>query len=92
MPLIFGAMTHFVPVLTRSAAPHAGVQIIPALMLAAGALAVFSFAAANQIYYLAAFLALAAAAVFFGWVVRRASGLLNKPHPACTGISLRLPA
>ncbi len=81
MPLIFGAMTHFVPVLTRSKTPHAGVRTIPALMLTAGALAVFSFAAANQIYYFAAFLALAAAAIFFGWVISRASGPLNKPHP-----------
>ena len=81
MPLIFGAMTHFVPVLTRSAAPQAGVRIIPALMLAAGALAVFSFAAANQLYYLAAFLAFIAAAIFFYWITSRASGPLNKPHP-----------
>jgi len=81
MPLIFGAMTHFVPVLTRSAAPHVSVRVIPVLMLAAGALAVFSFAAASQIYYLAAFLALAAAAIFAGWIINRASGPLNKPHP-----------
>lgn len=81
MPLIFGAMTHFVPVLTRSATPQAGVRIIPALMLAAGALAVFSFASTNRIYYLAAFLAFAAAAIFFYWIISRASGPLNKPHP-----------
>ncbi len=81
MPLILGAMTHFVPVLTRSAAPQAGVRAIPVLMLAAGALAVFSFAAANQVYYLAAFVALVAAAIFFYWITSRASGPLNKPHP-----------
>jgi len=81
MPLIFGAMTHFVPVLTRSAAPHAGVRIIPVLMLAAGVLAVFSFAAANQFYYFAALLAFIAAAIFFYWITCRASGPLNKPHP-----------
>ena len=82
MPLIFGAMTHFVPVLTRSAAPQTGVRIIPLLMLAAGALAVFSFATANRFYYLAAFLAFAAAAIFFYWIINRASGPLNKPHPS----------
>ena len=81
MPLIFGAMTHFVPVLTRSATPQAGVRIIPVLMLAAGALAVFSFATASQFYYLAAFLAFVAAAIFAYWIVSRASGPLNKPHP-----------
>ena len=50
MPLILGAMSHFVPVLTRSGAPAAGIQTIPWLALAAGALAVFSFLALNQIY------------------------------------------
>lgn len=81
MPLIFGAMSHFVPVLTRSQSAPAGILLIPALMLASGALAVFSFAAANRIYYFAALLALAAAAVFSGWIVSRTSNPLNKPHP-----------
>lgn len=81
MPLILGAMTHFVPVLTRSAAPRTGVKLIPILMLASGALTVFSFTAAQQTYYLAAFLALVAAAVFIGWIIKRTSNPLNKPHP-----------
>ncbi|MDD5240487.1 MAG: hypothetical protein PHG47_02070 [Sulfuricella sp.] len=81
MPLIFGAMVHFVPVLTRSASPHAGVKPIPLLASAAGALAVFSFAAANQIYYFAALLALAVAAIFSGWIIKRATAPLAKPHP-----------
>ena len=81
MPLIFGAMTHFVPVLTRSKAPHTGVRLIPAIMLASGALAVFSFAAANRIYYFAALLALAASAAFSGWIISRTSNPLNRPHP-----------
>ena len=81
MPLIFGAMTHFVPVLTRSKSPHTGIQLIPAFMLVSGALAVFSFAAANQIYYFAALFALTASAVFSGWIISRASNPLNKPHP-----------
>ncbi|MDD5181484.1 MAG: hypothetical protein PHT15_09530 [Gallionellaceae bacterium] len=81
MPLIFGAMTHFVPVLTRSKPSPAGIRIIPAFMLASGALAVFSFAAANRIYYFAALLALAAAAVFSRWIISRTSNPLNKPHP-----------
>ena len=81
MPLILGAMTHFVPVLTRSAAPHVGVKFIPMLMLASGLLTVFSFTAANQAYYPAALLALAATAVFIGWIISRTSNPLNKPHP-----------
>ena len=81
MPLILGAMSHFVPVLTRSSAPAAGVHTIPLLALAAGALAVFSFIVPNQAYYFAALLALAAAAAFAGWIVRRGRSALGKPHP-----------
>lgn len=81
MPLILGAMTHFVPVLTRSTAPHFGVRLIPLLALAAGALAFHSFTATNQGYYFAALVALAAAMAFSAWIVRRAAGSLGKPHP-----------
>jgi len=81
MPLIFGAMVHFVPVLTRSASPHAGVKTFPLLASVAGALAVFSFATASQLYYFAALLVLAVAAAFSGWIIKRASAPLAKPHP-----------
>lgn len=81
MPLIFGAMTHFVPVLTRSKSPHAGIRLIPVLMLASGALAVFSFATASRAYYFSALLALVASAIFFRWITRSTSSPLNKPHP-----------
>ncbi|MCE5181406.1 MAG: hypothetical protein LLG15_06360 [Betaproteobacteria bacterium] len=81
MPLIFGAMVHFVPVLTRSTSPHTGIKIIPLMASVAGVLAVLSFAAANQLYYFAALLALTIAATFFGWIIPRASTPLTKPHP-----------
>ena len=81
MPLILGAMTHFVPVLTRSGAPSSGVQTLPLLALAAGVLAFSSFAASTQIYYFAALLALAAAGLFAGWIVRRGKLALGAPHP-----------
>lgn len=81
MPLIFGAMMHFVPVLTRSKSPSGSIQLVPAFMLSSGVLAVYSFAAANGIYYFAALLALVAAAVFSGWIMRRTANPLNKPHP-----------
>lgn len=81
MPLILGAMSHFVPVLTRSGASAAGVRTIPLLALAAGALAVFSFIAPSQAYYFAALLALAAATAFAGWIVRRGRSALGNPHP-----------
>ena len=81
MPLIFGAMTHFVPVLTRSKSPQSGVRVVPLSVLAAGSLAAFSFAAGNLIYYFAALVAFAAAAAFSGWIISRTSNPLNKPHP-----------
>lgn len=81
MPLILGAMTHFVPVLTRSTAPHGSVRLIPLLALAAGTLAFYSFAAPNQAYYFAALVALAAAGAFAAWIIKRAAGSLGKPHP-----------
>ena len=81
MPLIFGAMIHFVPVLSRSAAAHMGVRLIPLLMLTTGTLAFFSFAASNQIYYFAAFFALALAIIFATWIIRRADKAVGKPHP-----------
>ena len=81
MPLIFGAMVHFVPVLTRSAIAPIGARLIPLLMLIAGVLAFFSFAAPSQSYYLAAFIALAAAVTFAAWIIRRAARAVGKPHP-----------
>ena len=81
MPLILGAMTHFVPVLTRSAAAHIGVRLIPLLALAAGMLAFFSFAVSNQTYYLAAFIVLVTSAIFAVWIIRRADSAVGKPHP-----------
>ena len=81
MPLIFGTMIHFVPVLTRSAIAPLGVRLISLLMLLAGMLAFLSFAANSQNYYLAAFLALTVVMFFAAWIIRRAVGAIGKPHP-----------
>ena len=81
MPLILGAMTHFVPVLTRSTSAHLGVRLIPLLALAAGILAFFSFAVSNQIYYLAALIMLVTSGIFAAWIIRRAGNAIGKPHP-----------
>jgi len=81
MPLIFGAMIHFVPVLTRSAIAPIGIRLIPLSMLVAGALAFFSFATSGRVYYPAAFIALAAAVIFAAWIIRRAVKAVGKPHP-----------
>jgi len=81
MPLILGAMSHFVPVLSRSAAPHSAVRLLPLLMLVAGALAFFSLAAAQQLSTVAASFALIAAALFAAWIVHRAAVAVGSPHP-----------
>ena len=81
MPLIFGAMIHFVPVLTRSAIAPLGVRLMPLLMLIAGWLAFFSFAAPSRAYYLAAFIALVVTLLFALWIINRAIYTIGKPHP-----------
>lgn len=81
MPLIVGAMIHFVPVLSRSATPHIGIYLIPLLALIAGMLAFFSFVVSSQAYYSASHLALAAMVAFAVWIIRRAAGAVGKPHP-----------
>jgi len=81
MPLIFGAMIHFIPVLTRSAIAPLGVRLMPLLMLVAGLLAFYSFAAPGHPYHLAASIALATAVAFTVWISRRAIRSIGKPHP-----------
>ena len=48
MPLILGAMTHFIPVLTRTRAAATGLLAIPVLALAGGTLAVSAFSVAGM--------------------------------------------
>lgn len=81
MPLIFGAMIHFVPVLTRSSIAPLGVRLLPLSMLIAGILAFLSFAAHRNSYYLAALIALAGSVAFAAWVMRRAARTIGRPHP-----------
>lgn len=81
MPLIVGAMTYFVPVLSLSTTAHMGVRLIPLLLLVAGALVFFSFVESDQAYVFAAYFALAATAAFAAWIVRRADRAVGKPHP-----------
>lgn len=84
MPLIFGAMLHFVPVLSRSAAPARTVQALPLAMLVAGALAFASFAfpvnpaGARDA---AAGLGIAGAALLAVWIHRRGARSIGRPHP-----------
>lgn len=84
MPLIMGAMTHFVPVLTRSAAPARAVRALPLLMLVAGLLVFLSFTlpvGAATARDLAATMGIAGAAAMAWWIHRRGANSLGGPHP-----------
>lgn len=84
MPLIFGAMSHFIPVLTRTREAEAGIALIPMAALAGAALAVAAFALGGlaQGWQSGAGLAMAAALALFVWSRRRRAAMLGKPH-AC---------
>lgn len=83
LPLIFAAMTHFVPVLTRTGDPGRWIARGPWLAQLAGICAV----AAMQGIVPRAFLFLAAAgdlilaAVLLNWIAARARQTLGSPHP-----------
>ena len=84
MPLIFGAMMHFVPVLTRGRPPQARVQVIPPAMLGAGLVAAAAFLLPGffQIGIRIAVLAgLTFALAMAVWMVRCARAALGAPHP-----------
>lgn len=84
LPLIFGAMLHFVPVLTRSGAPAQGMRRLPLALLAAGVLAAIAFlqpAWFNPFIHAGAGLALIAAFVMAAWTMCRGRAALGAPHP-----------
>lgn len=83
MPLILGAMSHFIPVLTRTRAAATGLRGIPVLALTGGALAVISFSVHDMIWArpAGALLAMIAATALLLWSRRRRAGMLGRPHP-----------
>jgi len=83
MPLIFGAMSHFIPVLTRTRNAAAGLVAIPVVALAGGALVVGALSLPALFWgrHAAAVLAVAAASALFVWSRRRRAGMLGRPHP-----------
>jgi hypothetical protein len=84
MPLILGAMGHFVPVLSRSREPPRAILRLPWLALAAGILAVASLVVPAQWrpgIGMAATAGLAAGAVMAGWILARGRAALGAPHP-----------
>lgn len=82
MPLIMGAMTHFVPVLTRTRAAPRAIEGCAAPALVAGAMIVayFIFALPQLFRDAAALLALSACTVLAAWQVLRAKEALGGAH------------
>jgi len=84
MPLIFGAMMHFVPVLTRSRAAVAPLRWLPLGMSVAGMLAASAFVVPGFFeigIHVGACLAFVGALILAVWIVRRARATLGAPHP-----------
>lgn len=83
VPLIFAAMIHFVPVLTRTGDASAAIHRLPWLAQVAGGLAIAGFFGVlpYPAVFLAAFADLLLAATLLAWVVRRARAALGTPHP-----------
>lgn len=83
VPLIFAAVMHFVPVLTRSAEPDRRLARVPSVVQATGLLAVTAMQGwlPYGAVYAAAGLDLLFTAVLLNWVALRARAALGSPHP-----------
>jgi hypothetical protein len=83
MPLILGAMGHFIPVLTRSRTAPAGLVGIPLLALAGGVLVVAALGLPGLRWWppAGALPALVAASALLIWSRRRRVGMLGRAHP-----------
>jgi len=99
MPLIMGAMTHFVPVLTRTRGAARSVEGLVVLAWLGGVLIVafFTFNLPLAFRNAAAALGLLAGASLAAWQLRRGQAALGGAHPglrwylaalACLGVSL----
>jgi hypothetical protein len=99
MPLIMGAMTHFVPVLSRTRTAPRGVESLTALAWLSGTLIVAFFILSwpENLRGTAAFIALSAVVGLAAWQAKRARMALGGAHPGlrwylaaliCLGISL----
>jgi hypothetical protein len=83
LPLIFSAISHFIPVLTRSAKAHPTIFLAPVLLQMAGlsAFLYFDGDAGKGVLYGAAATTLGVALVFSAWLIVRARRTLGRPHP-----------
>lgn len=83
LPLIFGAIIHFVPVLTRTATPGRPIRALPLAGQLAGVvtpLALAGLLPAWSLHAAASVVALAALVLTF-WIGRRLRATLGAPHP-----------
>lgn len=83
MPLIFGAIIHFLPVLTRSATPARPIRMLPLLVQGAGIATPFGLAGLlpGWALHAAATTVSGAAIVLLFWVTRRLRAAFGPPHP-----------
>jgi hypothetical protein len=83
LPLMWAAMLHFVPVLTRSRDAPRAVRGLPWLAMGLGLLllAVFAGLLPRHVLLLVALLVCSGALVLLGWAWRRSRRALGKPHP-----------
>jgi hypothetical protein len=83
MPLVFGAIIHFVPVLTRSARAGAAIRNLPLAVQSAGIVAVLGLAGSLPAWslHLAATVTAGAALALATWIVGRLRATLGPPHP-----------
>lgn len=82
-PLIFAAMSHFVPVLTRTDHPPGFIQRLPFFAQANGLLVVGALAGwwPRFVLHPAALIEILLAAALLVWMVGRAKRCLGSPHP-----------
>jgi hypothetical protein len=83
VPLIFSAMMHFVPVLTRTGGPDRYLRRLPNLAQANGLVAVFAMQGwlPYGVVYANATVAAIFGAILLFWIVSRARATLGSPHP-----------
>jgi len=83
VPLIFAAMMHFVPVLTRTGEPDRRLAKLPSAAQATGLVAVAAMQGwlPYSVVYLAAAVDLVLAAILLNWIALRARAALGTPHP-----------
>lgn len=83
VPLIFAAMSHFVPVLTRSGNPARSIAALPAGAQIAGVLAVLAMQGLTPrwLLHVAASIDFLSAATLLAWIARRTRRCLGSPHP-----------